>query len=748
MDKYYYSTISNPYKIEHVEFIGELIDLLYDTDIIMLNDIQLKEMNLEPNYNIILQKKISKYEDRIPLYDIKFNHIYPIHKDNVYPRIYFNNYRIIDNNFYQDLKSLKTPTEEDKENIRILSFYNIPTLFKTYAKIFYKSFVLNSYITHCRRPSFNRYMDHIMPYYNINELYFLVYDWDLSTKTTLSEEEINSFCKQISKYDISAETLLAHQMYIYDSNAIGLVKHYSLFGSYYINVYLRNTRITLQERDSYEDYVRNIVLENQIKIMIKLIKNAPAFKKSHTVYRFIERDDYMHNLKIGDIYQDPSFMSTTRNPFYYKENYAFGSILIKIKLPKATKGVGLCIESYSNFPNEEEIILPPTSKYKLINIINTSENVYFHNAFNLNVQKKYEFEWVGNDYQNRAEKDIVLKMPDAYEPVIKNIDLELIVKTDDNLKYTQVNSRLRYFQEVYVDNLNNQFSSTVGNYTYVFDVGSYNSMSVYKPFFYYESADGIMMTTANPKYGNINIIMEVNADIHINYYFRFSLTDSSVAVKLSNPEWIKWFSLFAYIIGSKTVIFHSEYELQYNDQDTLEKKHMKTRYTFSQDIYMYLKHKKKLYQFSDIPEINPNFDYFQLDHLFNIPTTDIIKSSDLDELFRVSKKSGIANVGDFYVYIVENYPQLIKKLEEKMDMIYDPIMNPFLNTSYTLDAWQYLNNRSLIDIIPPDKEFSVKKGTYKKLIGNNKIPIFKNRLRSYLKTQIVKKSDTSNNTKQ
>ncbi len=75
----------------------------------------------------------------------------------------------------------------------------------------------------------------------------------------------------------------------------------------------------MNENINYDDAIRNKDLENQIKLMIKLIKNAPSFLKSHTVYRFVTRDEYLRHLKPGDIYTDPSFMSTTRNPFYYQE---------------------------------------------------------------------------------------------------------------------------------------------------------------------------------------------------------------------------------------------------------------------------------------------------------------------------------------------------------------------------------------------------------------------------------------------
>lgn len=730
---YYYVLISNKYQIETTEYIDELIMLLYEGKADFITESQVQNMKLSNDYINNIKKRISEYEERVPLYDISYNHIYLIHKDNVYPRIYQDNYRFIDANFYNDLIKLKNLNEVDKENIRILSYYDLNILNNTYMKIFYKSFVLNSYITNCRRPSFYSGIDHILPYYNINELYFLIYDWNLASKVTLDENEIVQFCKKIIKYDIPAQTLLDHQIYIYDSRTIGLVKHYSLFGSYYMNIYLRKSKCCLSTIKTYDNIIRNLYLENQIKIMIRTIINSPVFTKSHTVYRFIEKDDYMKHLQIGDIYQDASFMSTTRNPFYYKENYSFGYILIKIKLPKNIKGVGLCIEAYSNFPNEEEIILPPTSKYRVDNIINANEVTHFHNIFNIEVKKKYEFTWLGNDYitlskdEVKSDSEITFNLPGAYISELHNINL-IDLLTDENIKYLSMSDRLKYFHTNYA-NMNNQFSSIINDNKYIFNFESYDSTSVYKPFFYYEVYDGIMITTSNPKYGNINILMELGPEIHINYYFKFSVTDPSIVVDLNNSGWMKWLSMLAYVIGSKTVVIHSNYILQYNESDTIKQKQDKTRYTFSQNIYIYMKYKKKIFEFD---EIVTNFDYYQLDYLFAIPVNEIVKSTDKNELYRVYQTSGAKNMGDFYIYIIENFPKLIKIVEEKMDLIYDPEKNPFNNIMYTLNVWLYLYNHDLIKSIPSEKEFVIKKGSFKKLIGDKKIQKFKNRLRTFL----------------
>ena len=401
--------------------------------------------------------------------------------------------------------------------------------------------------------------------------------------------------------------------------------------------------------------------------------------------------------------------------------------MIKIKIPDKIKGVGLCIEAYSNFPSEEEIILPPTSKYRLDRIREEEEPTHFHGIFDLKVYKKYEFTWIGNNYLGKKDSDVVISMPGAVTPPLEEIKL-IDLLADENIKHLSMSDRFSYFKNKYV-NINNQFLSRIGDTKYTFNIESYDSINVYKPFFFYEIPDGIMITTTNPKYGNINIIMEYQSEIHINYYFKFSVSDPVIVVDLNHNDWIEWLSLFCYVVGSRTVVIHSNYVLKYDSFDTIEKKQMKTRYTFSQNIYLYMKQKQKLFQFDSVVT---NFDYGQLDYLFLLPLSDVIKNTDLNELYRISQISGKTNIGDFYIYIIENFPKFIKIIEEKMEIIFEPEKNPFKNVNYTLDAWWQLLNMNLINQIPPEKEFTIKRGSFKKLIGDKKIPKFKNRLRTYL----------------
>lgn len=703
--------------------IDNLIIDLYENKGRLLDDKELKEHKLTKDYNDNVKIAISKYTKRVPLYSVHANMIFLIFKENIFPRINYDKYRFINKQLLTSFNS-----SEDKFMIDFMSNYDIKILEETYMKIFYQSFVMNSYITNCRRPSFSSGLDHIEPYYSSTELYYLAYDLNLIEHPDFSEGESEDLCKKITAYDIPSKTLTDHQLYIYNSRSIGLVKHYSLFGSYFMNKYLRDYYCCFQSDEFHRNQVPiiNSLLEIQIKLMINLIRHAPEFCQRNdefTVYRFIDNDTFLKSTKIGDIYKDPSFMSTTRNPFYYQENYKFGYILMKIKIPINIKGIGLSIESYSNFPKEEEIIFPPTTRLRLDKI--TTEHESHIHVLNKKVTTKYEFTLLGNDYMNNSP--IELYMPDGFEPPIPLVDMKILMKNPDII-YTTMTDRLKFFTKNYV-NSNFQFQTLIGSRNVNFIMESYDSSSVYKDFFFYKTTSGLMIYSFNPKYGNINIIIELNTEIHVNYYFKFSVTDSSHQLDLNDKDWIMWLSLLSYVIGSRSVIIHGNYFLQYDNSDT-KAQIMKTRYTYCDNIYQYLKYKKKF--FSDFVEVIAEFDYNLLDNLVNYSTNDILNIVDKDELYQISIKNVKMNVSEYYVFIVENYPKLIPVLESKMNRIFQIEKNPFDYIYYRLDTWAHLYNNNIIKSMPSDKDFNFKKGSFRSLIGDKKIPQFKNRLRAYL----------------
>lgn len=636
---------------------------------------------------------VSKYSERLPLYDIRTDHVYLIHWLNVFERIYEEGYRIVDQEFFNELAKLKDKNPVQQRNYNILQWYDFDILDKTFFKVFYQSFVINSYITHCSKPSYNMNLPHIKPYYNSSELNYLGLDWGLIDKVTYDKAELNTLCKQVKARDFTSDILIDHQFYIYKSKAIGLVKHYSLYGSYFMNVYLR------KEKYAYKD----LYLERQIDIMQKLISNAPALGTTeHVLYRFVQLDSYLLHLKPGDVYIDPSFMSTTRNPFYSKENGTFGYILMKIIVPGNINGVGLCIESYSNFPTEEEIILAPGSEYEFIGIDEPTE---LNKVLKIDFQRRYTFRWL------RVGTPKIIKAP---VPPKAKVDFRSLIKQP--LEHLTISDRVELLRSVC--NPLNQFVSTINGKEYTFVLDSYRSTTTYKPFFYYETNDGLMITTANPKYGNINLLIEIGKELSVNYYFRYSVTDVSEVTNLDTEWWIEWLSLLAYVLGVRSVIIHSNYIL-----DAKDKSIAKTRYTFSQNIYEYMTKGRRMY---DYISVSPNFDYRQIDLLKAVKVSDYVHKEDRTELYRIWQESNKQYMFDFYLHIVDNYPRFISMLENKLADVYEKDNNPFTNVSYTLDAWLCLLDKGIIKTMPNNV---VNKGSFKKLIGDKKIPLFKNRLR-------------------
>lgn len=693
-------------KIIELDNIEDVIDKLYNMreKYDFISDKERIEKNLPPNYFDYLMNQISRFNKRIPLYNAKTNRIYLVYSENVYNRIKSFDFRPITEEFLYK----KECTESD---LNFILHYDINQLKKTFLEVFYKSFFEWHYLSNCRKPSFYSLIDHISPFYSSKEIYYLAVDWNLLDN---SYGKIEGLCDKVASHDISAKVLLDHQQYIYNSNAIGLVKYYSLFGSYYINNYLRfTTSINLNnEKKSYKD----VVIENQINIFAKLVRQAPLLNKNYIVYRFIENDSYLSNLRPGDIYFDNGFTSVTRNPFYYQENYTFGNIMIRIKLPKNVIGVCLCIESFSNFPNEEELILAPMSKLLLKKIITKNEKKDM--LLKLNVEKKYEFKWISSDWSN----EIYVINDNSYLSLPKNLK-EIDFKNLNNRNFSKLSTgdRLKKIIKLYLNELN-QF--VFDNKILKFE--SYNSSSVYKKFFYYTKKNGLMITSINEKYGNIQLLIEIDKELRVNYYFKFNLNVETI--NLDDLIWIEWLCWLAYTLNIREIYIYGIYELPITEDNN---DHLKTRYTYCADIYNYLKYNRKLFEYEKW--ICSLFEYTQLDYLKTFPIKDFLRSEDHDELFELSSNKNIKFVSELYIFLIDHYPRYLSTFINKLDRIYSIENNPFQNICYKLDSYRYLFDTNQIEFIPKEMEnLNTNNKVVKNIIRKYKIKKFENRLREFI----------------
>jgi len=233
--------------------------------------------------------------------------------------------------------------------------------------------------------------------------------------------------------------------------------------------------------------------------------------------------------------------------------------------------------------------------------------------------------------------------------------------------------------------------------------------------------------------------------MHVNYYFRYSVSNRSKtnetqdSINLDQSAWVAWLAAMCYLVGSEQMVIHSDYQLRpYRRKLTDREKIEHTKYTYSADIYQYLKHKRR--RFQEFPEISCSFDYSQLDLLQYTSVDKVVDPRDRNELYLIQKDSRLTNVYQFYLYILEHRPMMRTVLEAKIsdsDIYPSNTTNPFQECYYTLQPWSLLQNRGWIARTPLSEEFAKACGKRKKMIGDAKgmIHQFQNRMRDLVQIQ-------------
>ena len=681
-----------------------------------------------------IKNNISKIDYKIPLYDEYHRNIFLISRNNVYNRVVYQYYRFPNKELLKTLKDrykyhnkkfsrIKSSGKERslrdfkktskvhytkdekilKERelrklgymIEFMNSFNIEILEDTYIKTFYNyANEVGKNITVCLRPSFLPHFRHIKPYYTRSELINLGLNMELIEVSNkyYDQKEIMKLCDSIVKLDIPSDTLLKHQNYMIENNKLGIIQYYSLQGSFFMNEYLR-------EMAPYK--YKNDILEENIQSMWKLINEAPEFKNSYILYRFINTDNHLQNMKIGQNYITPSFLSTTRDPFYRPEEFKFGFILIKVKIPKNTKGVALCIESISHFPEEQEIILSPLSILKLEK---KNENVpYFHTdeIYRSKINTLYEFTYIGKK---------PIKLVDR--PILKDRSLVdfLTARKDSTITMEE---RISYFVNNYALPVYN-FKTKIGENEYTIITEWYDSTDVYKKFYGARTDNGFSMYTIIDNYVGFTIELGEDTDgtfMYVNYYFKHSSINKTNPIK--DIDFLYFISTVGYYFEIKTVYLYANYSSCGFKSDIMKlKEGKKSKYyggNFCIDFYNYFKNNIKRYKDFDTIEINPVFKYYQLNRLKNINPEQILNKEDRDEIYQLYTKvyDGDKNIADFYVWLVDNNCGLINMFVEKMARLYknnNIFDNPFNNDYYRIDIVAYLYNRKYIDEVPTFSE--------------------------------------------
>jgi hypothetical protein len=637
----------------------ELLISLYDNKY-SIKDKESKELISNLEYNLFL------------LYDIQSENIFLINKENIINRVIILNYRFPD---LIIIKTLEIKLRNEKNSIKInkinkflnfLKNFDINILEKKFIHEFEKSSETKyrEYTT-CLRQSYTNILPntyYIKPYFNLNELEKnYINNSDLENENNKINLDKYDLCNKTLMRDIPISKLILHQQHIINNNGSGVVQYYSLIGSYILNNYLRE----LTQDSKY----KNEIIENLIIKLWSIIIDSPPFDDNFYIYRFLNNDDFLKKLEIGDIYTDDGFLSTTRDPFYTSKYYSFGNKLMKIKVPKNKKGMGLCLELFSHFGREQEILLAPKTKLKLTKKDKDVKYEHINYDITIKLESKYEFEIVGiSEVEIKNKTNIKINKIDKFE--INYVKL-------NSLENIYMNIKEKYLNE------NNQVMYKIGK-EYVNLIIDKNIIyeSYYKKPFYVGSEDESTETILiyNIQNNEIIFFIEINynkelkeneINVNINNYYNhnniliddiFETKDFLLLLKnLGEIFNVNEIQILCDFISCEIFKNNNIDKLVNDYRDILSG-------NSNLEIYNYFKQDKIRFQDYILKKIIlPYFDYNKLDKYKKIKIKDIMKyieSNELKELINSHSKENnktITTISNFYIYLVENYCFLVSE---------------------------------------------------------------------------------------
>jgi hypothetical protein len=710
-----------------------VLDELYLNLAFLPSEEELKKYVKNPKeYLKEVKIKIAKITKYIPLFDIYTKNLYIINPENIYFRIMEYNYRLPDKFIVKNIQdTINDYTKKKKrnkfindfletlnKNIKFLNCFDLPTLKETFYKIYYDNNPQTKDITSCARPSylpfFKNINPNIKPYFTKTELKMLA----LNMKLDVNDND-NDICDIVSKNDINSKTLMYHLIYIKENyGAKNFIQLYTLLGSFYLNGYLRNKS------------TKDKILEKELHNIWSIIRKAPKFDKEYYVYRFIDNDDFLMNLNVGDIYEEPSFISTTRNPFYDPKNNVFGYVLIKIKIPKNIEGIGLCIESYSLFSQEQEILLAP-GKLKLIGIDNDFEYYHTNNLAAKKINKKYEFEYIKPSNKLISFDSYLIQ--DQTIPHINFIKLKL-----EGMNFKQKGF---HFMEEYTCKINSKyyFHSNIGKTNYLFQFYKLDTSIVYNRYFFLQkdntkTEDQFYIIIQDNESAIIKLFIEIKDIISVNYIFR-SLGSE---IFFDHEDLIMFISHLAKAFSIDEVIIHDNYisyeniteknldnidynnfDIDFNRPDTYSMNLFTGYFQFYPEelinyIYSIRQNKPYTPKYHNIIGfgIRILLPYYRIDDLSYIKSEEILSFKEKTYLNKILNKNidKCLYILDFYIFIHENYFYLMNELNECIHRYFlnigveDLKENPWNINYFILRPYEYLYHKGIISYLPINKD--------------------------------------------
>ena len=212
-------------------------------------------------------------------------------------------------------------------------------------------------------------------------------------------------------------------------------------------------------------------------------------------------------------------------------------ILIKINIPKDMKNNGLLMENFSMFPKEEEFLIQPRCKLKLIRSTGDDKTPYYHinNKFERLIKKRYEFELV--DTSTKWLKEIRIN------DEIHTIDLIM-----------ELNGRDRV--DIFTQFL--EQCDSLGQYIYknmIFIAQWFDSTKSYQHLYHNSTADGFITTHYYNGYPILSI--ECGEALVVNYIRTKCYYDSIPS--LTSIDFDEIIALYCRLFKYKTAIIYFTY---------------------------------------------------------------------------------------------------------------------------------------------------------------------------------------------
>ena len=611
---------------------------------------------------------ISKLKYQIALYDIKSDNLYLINRDQVYNKVFNENYRFITKKYYNMFIEKKQKTLLDKYEkhpfrtnhinkydyfLNFLQNFNLEVYFRTYLDVLYNIDELGGELTFKERNDYApmKVLNHIKPYYTKSEIIYYGLNNKIISSSIVSNDEIQLIYDELQKYEIDFRLLLDHYNYIVKNNVYELIQYYSLQSYKTINGYLRFNK-------NKNNVLLNRLINKVNDIILNVGKESKKPERDFYVYRFVSDDSYIANLDINDTFKESGFLSTTRNPFYKtKDDSSFSWTLLKIKVPKSYPF--LCIETVSMIPFEEEVIFPTNTVLKLINKDTNCEYYHTDPKVQKKIKTKYEFEIVDNyKLEKLSEKDET--KPDNYF-IYKDIEC-----------YFEKSETLSDYTDFYIYEHNN------GNVVFCF-IG-------FKLLMIIEIYDNNMFI-------NYTFIEKGKTTYIFDYFNTFDDFTNYIEFLIDKMK-----------LNIKTIKLYGGY-INCN-REQIEYYYKGGVYCF--EIYYYLKYNKENSYYLNSQYIKPNFELSEFKKLYNYKISDVIQEIDRNgrytELYylytKYLKNNGKNNIIDFYLYLVENCCYYIAQLRQTViEYIEDRHIkfntDIFKKLVYTIEYSDYIKKRQL-----------------------------------------------------